>query len=113
MCEGNILIVRVILLILKNLQRFGRSGQFTASLVSVLGPDLCDGFYQKFSEVTGQKAFGDPYFRCKLHPGLQVMSQLRIREDLVFTYSYSDIYGETFVEVLDKINASVDRDVAQ
>ena len=111
-CDGNELILRVILLILKNLIQFRTKDYYDVSLVQVLGPDITDAFYKNFCDQIGSESFGNPILKCKVLPSLHAMPQLKLRESLKITFTFFDLYGETYVQVIDRINSHEDRDVA-
>ena len=112
-CDGNVYICRIILLVLKSLRSFRAAGAYDASLVSVFGSSLTDKFAKDFCVHTGTyAAFNDRNFRCTIRPSPTVMPRLLLSERLDFTFSFSDMYGETEVELADRINAQFDRDQA-
>ena len=111
-CEVNELIIRVILLILKYLLEFKNYEFIETSLVQVLGPDVVDAFYKDFCVNVGQEDFGNSILRCSFKPSLMIMPKLQLRESLDFTFTFYDLYGVTYVELVDRINSQVDRDVA-
>ena len=108
------MIGRVVLLILKNLRAFRARDFIDRSLVSVLGSELVDSFFSYFCEPTGDcEGFSNQIFRCTLRPSVQVMPQLSLRgEDLGFCFSHKDLYGETQIELIDRINSQEVRDHA-
>ena len=113
-CEGNLLIGRIVLLVLKNLRIFRRREFIDRSLVSVLGSQLVDDFFSGFCVPTGDcEGFSNRIFRCTLSPSATVMPQLSLRtEDLSFVFSHKDLYGETEIELIDRINSQAVRDHA-
>ena len=108
------MIGRVILLVLKNLMVFRKKKLIDRSLVSVLGSELVDSFYSSFCVATGaSEGFNNRVFRCTLMPPVTVMPQLCLRsEDLGFTFSHKDLFGETELELIDRINSQEVRDHA-
>ena len=111
-CDGNELILRVILLVLKNLIQFRTKNFYDVPLVQVLGSDVTDAFYKNFCTSFGSKSFGNPLLRCKVLPSLRVMPELTLRESLKITFTFLDLFGETYVDLMDRINSQEDRDVA-
>ena len=112
-CEGNELILRVVLLVLKNLLKFSTYEFIETPLVQVLGPDVVDAFYKNFCTSVGCESFGNSILKSTVIPSLQVMPSLTLREPLNFTFTFRDLFGETYTDLLDRINSHADRDVAE
>ena len=108
------MIGRVILLVLKNLRAFREKNFIDRSLVSVLGSELVDSFFSSFCVQTGDcEGFSNPIYRSTLRPSPNVMPQLSLRgEDLGFCFTHKDVYGETHIELIDRINSLEVRDHA-
>ena len=107
------MIIRVILLVLKNLIDFKTYEFFEVSLVQVLGPDVVDAFFRDFCTTVGCADFGNSILRCTVVPSFRVMPKLAMRESLDFTFTFHDLFGESYVELMDRINSQADRDVAE
>ena len=113
-CEGNLLIGRILLFVLKNLILFRKKNYISRSLVSVFGSELVDRFHKNFNVPTGDiDGFGNRVFRCTLMPSATVMPSLLLRDDLGFLFSHKDLYGETELELADRINSRSVRDHPQ
>ena len=113
-CEGNLLIGRILLFVLKNLMMFQKKNFISRSLVSVFGSVLIDQFHKNFNVPTGDiDGFGNRVFRCTLMPSVTVMPNLPLRDDLSFPFSHKDLYGETELELVDRINSQEVRDHPQ
>ena len=105
------MIGRVLLFVLRNLILFRKKDFISRSLVSVFGSELVDTFHKSFNVATGDNdGFGNRVFRCTLKPSVMIMPSLYLRDDLGFTFSHVDLYGETELELVDRINSQCVRD---
>ena len=98
--------LRIVLLVLKNLQYFSSKCAFVRPLEAVLGPSVTEKFRKGFCVKTGAAVgFGDPIYRAKVVPSGAVMPGLGMKVDLGFTFSFRDLHGEDFGEFLNRIDA--------
>ena len=106
------MIGRVVLLLLKNLMLFRKKNFIDRSLVAVLGSELVDSFFKLFCVATGDNdGFANRVFRCTLMPSVSVMPQLSLRaENLGFSFSHRDVYGETEHELAVRLTSQAVRD---
>ena len=103
-CDANMLTLRIVLLVLKNLLHFRYKNAIDRSLEAVLGPMVTDAFRKRFCIGTGAACgFGDPIYKAKVIPSPAVMPGLGLRVDFSFTFSFKDLHGEDFGEFLTRI----------
>ena len=105
---ANKIVLRIVLLVLKNLLFFKREKAISLPLQAVLGPVLTYRFYKHFCVETGRNvAFADPVLRCPVRISPAVMPKLAMRADLSFNFTFCDLFGETAAECLERLRSEV------
>lgn len=111
-CEGNLILGRVILFVLKSLMKFSKKGYISRSLVSVLGPELTDAFFNDFCTYSGTAdGFNNLSYTCDLSPSVTIMPGLPLYDNLKFVFTHHDIYGETADQLSNRIFSMANREV--
>ena len=103
---------RMILFVLKSLMKFNKKKYISRSLVSVLGPELTDAFFHDFCTYAGTAdGFDNRSFTCDLRPSGTIMPGLSLHDNLQFTFTHHDIYGETEYALARRITSCANREV--